>query len=60
MKGRKSKRLGFGLGLGLNQVGEKLTWSRLLASQDKSKKATEKKGLGRERACSQNIAGTKM
>ena len=44
MKGRKSKRLGFGLGLGLNQVGEKLTWSRLLASQDKSKKATEKKG----------------
>ena len=44
MKGRKSKRLGFGLGLGLNQAGEKLTWSRLLASQDKRNKATEKKG----------------
>lgn len=28
---------------GLNQAGENLTWSRLPASRDKRKKATEKK-----------------
>ena len=29
---------------GLNQAGEYLTWSRLLVSRDKRKKASEKKG----------------
>lgn len=33
----------FNVTCGLNQAGENLTWSRLLASRDKRKKATEKK-----------------